>query len=516
MDAPTSTLEQTKQPPDDLSVLASFPLLEQMQTANPLESAVKQTLRNSGPRLSTAIVVGFHLLLLVTGAVIAASVSNTIPLSVAVACAVSVIATTSTTGRFRTRMVPDMVGQITRVAGSVAAGAAIPFLLIGLFEPGFFTDARSYVGLAAALFALSLAADWLSACFNRRMWAGGTLRSRAVLVGSGSLAKQLAVELRLRKEYGVDLVGVVETVDSTSREDLLRLMVEENADRLVIAPVDREDTVEAHLITLARYMIGLGVPVFVVPRLYQMGMGLDSMSPDRARGYPLVRVQRASHPSVSLRVKRFFDVAVSGIVLLLSSPLYAALAVAVKFSSPGPVLFRQERVGQQGAVFQMLKFRSMRTAENEHAERSSIYRVTRVGKFLRNSSLDELPQFWNVFRGDMSLVGARPERVAFVEEGLTLYPGYVERHRFPMGLTGLAQIAGLRGEDASVAERVKFDNLYIDQWSMGLDLQIMAKTVFAVMLQTRYRRRERELENALSQVPENAPLRSLIVKEPGS
>ncbi len=145
---------------------------------------------------------------------------------------------------------------------------------------------------------------------------------------------------------------------------------------------------------------------------------------------------------------------------------------------PG-VLFRQTRVGKDGRPFVMLKFRTLRPADDrEAATRWNVAddpRLTRTGRLLRRTSLDELPQLWNVLRGDMSLVGPRPERPHFVERFSRAYPGYADRHRMPVGLTGLAQVSGLRG-NTSIEDRTRFDNLYIETWSLWRDVQIMLRT----------------------------------------
>lgn len=494
----------------DLAEMHRYPMLEDLQGVDPRQKLISEALNNSGARRSTLLIVLVHAFALGLGAAISAIVAHSVSFVIAFLCAGSVLLSTSTTGRFRTRMVPDFVGQLSRVAGSVAAGAALPFMAVALFDASR-TNFRAFAGLVLMLFLMSLAADWTSAWTIRRMWARGRLRSRAVMIGSGRLANELAVELRLRQEYGVDLVDVIEPTQGDSlAEELIDRLANSRSDRLIVAPLEDESGDGASLVYAVRRALSYGVPTFVVPRLYEMGLGLDSMSPDRARGYPLVRVQRSAHPTIGLKAKRMIDVIVSSAVLLATLPISLVLAFLVQVTSPGPVLFRQLRVGQNGQVFEMLKFRSMAASDNEHTERSSEHRITRVGRFLRATSLDELPQFWNVFNGDMTLVGPRPERVPFVEEGLRLYPGYFERHRMPMGLTGLAQVAGLRGEDTSVVERVKFDNLYVDQWSIALDLQIMAKTAFAILLQTKYRLRERELAAAITQIPHNAELREVV------
>jgi lipopolysaccharide/colanic/teichoic acid biosynthesis glycosyltransferase len=180
--------------------------------------------------------------------------------------------------------------------------------------------------------------------------------------------------------------------------------------------------------------------------------------------------------------KRALDVTVAATALLLATPVLAACAAAVRLADGPGVIFRQERVGQDGHRFTILKFRTLRPAdEREAATRWTIAqdrRMSGIGRLLRRTSLDELPQLWNVLRGDMSLVGPRPERPHFVERFSKAYPGYAERHRVPVGLTGLAQISGLRG-DTSIEDRTRFDNHYIDTWSLWQDVRIMLRTTAA-------------------------------------
>jgi lipopolysaccharide/colanic/teichoic acid biosynthesis glycosyltransferase len=157
----------------------------------------------------------------------------------------------------------------------------------------------------------------------------------------------------------------------------------------------------------------------------------------------------------------------------------AGIAIAIRLDSGRPVLFRQRRLGLDGREFDMLKFRTMRSANCETEDTEWVpdeERVTRVGRILRDTSLDELPQLFNVLRGEMSLVGPRPERPYFVKRFGDMYPGYRARHRLPAGVTGWSQIHGLRG-NTSIEERATFDNHYIENWSLSSDLKILIKTV---------------------------------------
>ncbi len=185
--------------------------------------------------------------------------------------------------------------------------------------------------------------------------------------------------------------------------------------------------------------------------------------------------------------KRVLDVTLSGALLLLVSPLLLVCAVVLRVSGGPGVVFRQERIGLGGRPFTLLKFRTHRPAdEHESATRWSVadeHRMPWFCRFLRRTSMDELLQLWNVFRGDMSLVGPRPERPYFVAQFSKAYPGYAARHRMPAGITGLAQIHGLRG-DTSIEDRARFDNAYIDDWSLWQDVCILLRTAVSLVRPT--------------------------------
>ncbi|WP_052029360.1 sugar transferase, partial [Streptomyces aurantiacus] len=185
--------------------------------------------------------------------------------------------------------------------------------------------------------------------------------------------------------------------------------------------------------------------------------------------------------------KRALDIAVSGALLLLAGPLLLTCALVLRATEGPGVIFRQERVGKDGRLFTVLKFRTHRPADSqESATRWSVadeHRISPFCRFLRSTSLDELPQLWNVLRGDMSLVGPRPERPFFVDRFSRRYPHYAQRHRVLTGVTGLAQIHGLRG-DTSIEDRCRFDNAYIDSWSLWQDLCILLRTVGCLLRRT--------------------------------
>jgi exopolysaccharide biosynthesis polyprenyl glycosylphosphotransferase len=239
---------------------------------------------------------------------------------------------------------------------------------------------------------------------------------------------------------------------------------------------------ESMLVEVIRTCDKLDVEIFFVPRLFELYF--TSRDVDLLWGFPLVRLRAPAFRSPAWRVKRAFDIVVSGTALAVLSPVMAAVALAVRLEGGQGVVFRQERVGLDGRPFSVMKFRSLKPVDETESQTNWNIahddRVGKVGKFLRQSSLDELPQLWNILRGDMSIVGPRPERPHFVDEFARLYPRYTARHRVPAGLTGWSQVHGLRG-DTSIEERARFDNYYIENWTVWLDIKICLMTVGAVL-----------------------------------
>ncbi|HOU23609.1 MAG TPA: exopolysaccharide biosynthesis polyprenyl glycosylphosphotransferase, partial [Anaerolineae bacterium] len=221
--------------------------------------------------------------------------------------------------------------------------------------------------------------------------------------------------------------------------------------------------------------------VRVFPDVFQIIA--SEISIDDLNGLPLLTVRDVALRGWRMAVKRGMDLLVSGLTLVVISPMMMFIALLIKLDSPGPVFYAQERMGLDAKPFQVLKFRSMRAdAEKDTGPvwaKKNDPRVTRLGNFIRRHSLDELPQFINVLVGDMSLVGPRPERPVFVEQFRQVVPRYMDRHREKAGLTGWAQVNGLRG-DTSIIERTKYDLWYIENWSVWLDIKIIIKTAFGL------------------------------------
>ena len=203
-------------------------------------------------------------------------------------------------------------------------------------------------------------------------------------------------------------------------------------------------------------------------------------------GLPLLTIRDVALQGWKLTLKRSMDVVVSAAALVLFSPFMLLTALLVKLDSPGPVFYVQERMGLDAKPFGMIKFRSMRPNAEDDGPGWTVEddpRRTKLGTIMRRFNIDELPQFVNVLLGDMSLVGPRPERPVYVEQFRQSIPRYMDRHREKAGLTGWAQVNGLRG-DTSIVERTKYDLWYIENWSLGLDIKILIRTLVQMILGT--------------------------------
>jgi putative colanic acid biosynthesis UDP-glucose lipid carrier transferase len=203
---------------------------------------------------------------------------------------------------------------------------------------------------------------------------------------------------------------------------------------------------------------------------------------------PVVGICETPFTGTNELVKRISDIVLASIILVLIAPLLLLIALCVKLSSPGPAIFRQRRNGLDGSEITVYKFRTMRTMDNGPVVAQATKddpRITRFGAFLRRTSLDELPQFWNVLQGRMSIVGPRPHAVAHNELYRQLIKAYMVRHKVKPGITGWAQVNGLRGETETIEKmksRVEYDLQYLRNWSLGLDLQIIVRTLRVILL----------------------------------
>ncbi len=318
------------------------------------------------------------------------------------------------------------------------------------------------------------------------------LNSRAVaIVGSGGGAEQLAEAIQRSPWMGLRIEGVYDNEGLSHKlgaqpldiETLLQRVREQVIDGIYISyPMLQEEKIRQLVEQLADSTASVHVvpDVFVSDLLHARWTSLE--------GVPLVSVFESPFYGANFFLKRLEDVALGSLILLLILPVMSVIAAAIKFTSPGPVIFKQRRYGLNGEVIEVWKFRSMSVTEDGAVvpqARKNDPRVTSLGAFLRRTSLDELPQFINVLKGEMSIVGPRPHAVAHNEEYRKLIHGYMLRHKVKPGITGWAQINGWRGETDTMEKmemRVKYDLDYINNWSIWFDLKIIVLTVFRGML----------------------------------
>jgi len=266
-------------------------------------------------------------------------------------------------------------------------------------------------------------------------------------------------------------------------DELDRIVDQYQVRRMIVAFGPARDV---ELVKVLRSALQHDIEVHIVPRFFDCGIAPEGPDTDDIGGISLYRVRRAALRAPAWMLKRVLDMVIAGACLGVSAPILGLVALGVKFSSPGPILFRQRRVGQNGREFDVLKFRTLRDNDQSDTQWSVIgdTRFTPIGRFLRRTSLDELPQLWSVVRGDMSLVGPRPERPFFSDRFSAGVEGYKHRHRLPVGLTGWAQVHGLRG-DTSIEARARFDNHYIENWSIWRDFVILGRTAVEVVRSVR-------------------------------
>ncbi len=373
---------------------------------------------------------------------------------------------------YRSRMNLGALDEAPRLAALVA----VPLLMVAPMASDH-TDRvlmQALISVIAIVLARSAAYGALRAARRRG------LAERTLIAGSGHVGIELAQLMRAHPEYGLDLVGFVGAPFPNLPAPLLGDI--EHLDQVVTRYKVRRvliafgPTRESELVGVLRTAVLHEVEVHVVPRFFEIGVAPRGPDVEDLWGIPVYRVRQAALRARAWRFKRALDVVISSIGLVVAAPVMAATAAAIKVSSRGPILFRQRRIGQHGREFEVLKFRTLPVDHvDDQWNASDTDYSSALGRVLRRLSIDELPQLWNVLHGDMSLVGPRPERGYLVEQFNDSVYGYSDRHRLPVGLTGWAQVHGLRGE-TSLRERARFDNQYIEHWSLWRDIVVLLRT----------------------------------------
>jgi exopolysaccharide biosynthesis polyprenyl glycosylphosphotransferase len=320
--------------------------------------------------------------------------------------------------------------------------------------------------------------------FQWRLQARGYNETRLLIVGAGDIGRMILQNIRQSPGLGYIVVGFVDDRDPPATvlgspvlgktDDIPQLIEAHHANEVIIALPDAS---HQEILSIIARCEREKITIKVFPDVFQIMASEVSISD--LNGLPLLTVRDIALRGWNLALKRAVDIAGSAAALIFLSPLMTLTAILIKLDSPGPVFYVQERMGLDARPFMILKFRSMRP--DAEAETGPVWasagdpRRTRLGAFIRRFSIDEFPQFINVLIGDMSLVGPRPERPVFVEQFKKSIPRYMDRHKEKAGLTGWAQINGLRG-DTSIIERTKYDLWYIENWSLLLDLRIIIRT----------------------------------------
>ncbi|PJF34467.1 MAG: undecaprenyl-phosphate glucose phosphotransferase, partial [Candidatus Thermofonsia Clade 1 bacterium] len=311
----------------------------------------------------------------------------------------------------------------------------------------------------------------------------GVARDRALIVGSGEAAQSIIQHIQNNPQLGYRIVGVVNgqaekhvaempVIGTTS--DLSELIDLYHIDEVIIAQPELQ---RQELVSLVASCQRGQVSIKIYPDLFSYMAG--GMSVDDLGGLPLLSVRDIALRGWKLSLKRGLDIFGAAIGLIFLSPFMLLTALLIKRESPGPVFFVQERMGLDGRPFPMLKFRSMRVDAEKNGPgwtKENDPRVTRIGRWMRRNNWDEIPNLINVLLGHMSLVGPRPEQPHFVQQFRERIPRYMERHREKAGVTGWAQVNGLRG-DTSIEERLKYDLWYVENWSFWLDVKIILRTI---------------------------------------
>jgi exopolysaccharide biosynthesis polyprenyl glycosylphosphotransferase len=352
----------------------------------------------------------------------------------------------------------------------------------------------------------SLAVFWAIACLmvpvsrwaaRETVWRRATFEERVLIVGAGTVGHTVAAKISKHPEYRIKLLGFLDNGEPMPNgsgpevpvlgmlQDLESILEESNVNRVILAFSQAR---HQEFLTIARICAEHNVRVNIVPRLFEVlssRAGVDDLE-----GIPLLDVAQVELSQVNMFVKRTFDIVVGGLLTILCAPLFLVVAIAIKIDSHGPIFFRQERMGRNGKVFRIFKFRSMvagaDTLREELADQNEYSgpmfkmkedpRVTRVGAWLRRGSIDELPQLFNVLKGDMSLVGPRP---LWVEEAEQCRGWTKKRLHITPGITGLWQVMGRN--DIPFDEMVKLDYFYVTGWSLGWDIRLLFETVPAVL-----------------------------------
>jgi exopolysaccharide biosynthesis polyprenyl glycosylphosphotransferase len=398
-------------------------------------------------------------------------------------------------GLYQNRRGRSRVDEVLTIAAAVLVSTICLSVVIAWYRPPawpgstqYFTFSRAFIGLFALADLILVATSRMATrLVLRKIRLSGHNLQRILVVGAGALGREITTKIVAHRELGFEVVGFLDDdpgklgtqvagvpVIGTLRQ-AEEVLDSERIDQVFLAlPLDAHKKMLQMLDIMAREC----VEIRLVPDILQYAT-LKAVMED-VDGTPVINLSQVPLQGWSSMVKRMIDIGIAIPVMIALIPVMPIIALLIWLEDQGPIFYRQERMGLDGKPFMILKFRTMRV--DAEATSGPVWAIkddprrTRIGRFLREWSLDELPQIWNVMMGDMSIVGPRPERPTFVREFKHKIPRYMLRHRVKSGITGWAQVHGWRG-NTSIKKRIQYDLYYIQNWSLGLDFKILWMTV---------------------------------------
>ena len=504
--SPADTAEQTGRPLTDEPLSPAPPDAEQNQ-AEPgrLTVRARRVLSGSGWTATAVTADAVMLVLAVVAALIGANAAHVHASESWLAWTFPpiVVALLAIRGLYRPKITMQYLDEVGHVVGACSVAAMIIIALVAFFSG----SATGQAELVARVWAFGMVyvagSRYVLGVTQRRARQERLVAQRTLIIGAGRIGAQVERRLEERPELGLQPIGYIDAFPPSDEQvpgrrspvlggpdDLESIVERTGAEHVVLAFLSSRGS-DAHMVPIVRRCDELGLQVSLVPRLFESINVRAEI--EHIGGMPLFRLRAVRPKGWQFTVKHALDRLAAAMLILLLGPLLLISIVAVKLSSRGPVFFRQRRVGRDGRPFDLLKFRSMRLPGDARGDGESLVlpedtapggvegsdRRTAVGRLMRRLSIDELPQLFNVLRGDMSMVGPRPERPEFVELFERRVSRYDDRHRVKSGITGWAQVHGLRGK-TSLSDRIEWDNYYIENWSLKLDLKILLLTISAV------------------------------------
>jgi Undecaprenyl-phosphate glucose phosphotransferase len=407
-------------------------------------------------------------------------------------------------GLYQSRSGRSRVDEVLTIAMAVVVATVLLSVVVAWYRPPAWpgssqviTYSRAFIGLFALVDLVLVSASRMALrLVLRKIRLSGHNLQRILIVGAGTLGREITAKILAHRELGFEVAGFLDddpgkqgaTICGAPVLGTLRqaeeIVESQRIDQVYLAlPLDAHKKMLQMLDLMAREC----VEIRLVPDILQYAT-LKAVMED-VDGTPVINLSQVPLQGWSSMVKRMMDIAIAIPVMIALVPVMPVIALLIWLEDRGPIYYRQERMGLDGKPFMILKFRTMRV--DAEATSGPVWAIkddprrTQVGRFLREWSLDELPQIWNVLRGDMSIVGPRPERPTFVREFKHKIPRYMLRHRVKAGITGWAQVHGWRG-NTSIKKRIQYDLYYIQNWSLGLDFKILWMTVRHAMRHNAY------------------------------